>query len=164
NFRGLRWWRVLLAGFFLALALYHVRAVPFFAAVAAPVLALNVQEVVARWREANPPRRRDPLLSLARAFGFLLLRVLLATGYVGPAGAGGRPHRPVHAGPREHSVHHARPVHGPGPGGQPRQGLGATPPGRDSGGLRPGGNSPRVRRPEARRRPAGLRPAGAGAG
>src|SRR6185369_12128047 len=54
NLRGIRWWRVLIVGAFLGLALYHLRAVPFFAFVAAPILALNVQEAVVRWREAKP--------------------------------------------------------------------------------------------------------------
>lgn len=83
NLRGFRWWRALAAGFFLVLSLYHARAVPFFAVVAAPIIALNFQEAVARRRELKPLKRRDPLVSLGRFLGFLMLVVLLAAGYVG---------------------------------------------------------------------------------
>lgn len=81
NFRGFRFWRGLLAGVFVALSVYHQRAAPFFAVVAAPIMALNFQEAVLRY--AQPGRRRDPLVELGRAFTFLALLLLLPAGYVG---------------------------------------------------------------------------------
>jgi hypothetical protein len=36
-----RWWRVMVWAFFVLLSLYHARAIPFFAVVAAPITALN---------------------------------------------------------------------------------------------------------------------------
>jgi hypothetical protein len=81
NYRGVRWWRVLLAVFFLALSLWHVRAVPFFAVIAAPILSLNLQEA-ARRREAVG-HKRDPLAPVGQFFAFALLMGLLVAGWPG---------------------------------------------------------------------------------
>lgn len=45
---GWRWWRGLVWLAFLLLSAYHARAIPFFAVVAAPITALNLQDYVAR--------------------------------------------------------------------------------------------------------------------
>jgi tetratricopeptide (TPR) repeat protein len=56
NRAGLRWWRGLVFGALLLLSAYDARNIPFFAVVAAPVLALNFQEAAARARRAGPGR------------------------------------------------------------------------------------------------------------
>jgi tetratricopeptide (TPR) repeat protein len=43
-FRGWRWWRLLVWMAFALLAAYRVRCIPFFAVVAAPITALNLQD------------------------------------------------------------------------------------------------------------------------
>jgi hypothetical protein len=48
NSAGWRWWRGLVWVAFLLLGLYHGRAIPFFALVSAPILALNFQDFAAR--------------------------------------------------------------------------------------------------------------------
>lgn len=75
EFRNLRWWRVVLFAFFLALSAWHLRAVPFFAAVAAPVMALNFQDALRRWRVAA---LADVRLERARQHGLTAGRLLTA--------------------------------------------------------------------------------------
>jgi hypothetical protein len=48
NSAGWRWWRGLIWAAFLLLSLYHARAIPFFALVSAPIMALNFQDFAAR--------------------------------------------------------------------------------------------------------------------
>src|SRR5262249_36581106 len=78
--------RALLVCFFLALSLYQQRAAPFFAIVAAPVIALNSQETMKRYR---PLRRRDPLPQFGAAFTFLVLLALFPAAWVGKLHAKG---------------------------------------------------------------------------
>jgi hypothetical protein len=47
SFRTWRWWRLALWLSFAALSLYHARAIPFFAVVAAPITALNLLDFAA---------------------------------------------------------------------------------------------------------------------
>jgi hypothetical protein len=51
NWRG---WRITVWGFFAALAIYHVRAVPFFAVVGGSIAALNFQDAVTHFLGATP--------------------------------------------------------------------------------------------------------------
>ena len=74
EYSNLRWARVLPFGFFLALSLWHQRAVPFFAVVAAPVMALNFQDALRRLRTAPADYR----LALARQRGLTTGRVAAA--------------------------------------------------------------------------------------
>src|SRR5262249_42865776 len=81
NFRGYRAWRGLLVLFFLALSAWNVRAVPFFAIVAAPIVALNIQEFARR--RAASVKGHDPLPQLGRAFAYIVVFVLLVTAWPG---------------------------------------------------------------------------------
>jgi hypothetical protein len=84
NARRFRAWRALLVLAFLGLAMFHARALPFFAVVAGPVLALNLQEAAARLNALpGGERRTAPLAILGRGFGFLLLLAGLATAWPG---------------------------------------------------------------------------------
>jgi hypothetical protein len=47
DMKRIRWWRVVVFTAFAALAIWRLRAVPFFAIVAGPIVALNVQDYLA---------------------------------------------------------------------------------------------------------------------
>jgi hypothetical protein len=88
NHRSLRSWRLLLVVFFLALSVWHGRAIPFFAVVAAPILALNFQEAARRHTVLG--FKRDPVGTMGRFFGSVLLLGLLVVGW--PGWLQSRPH------------------------------------------------------------------------
>jgi hypothetical protein len=73
-FTGWRWWRITLWLAFLLLGVYQVRALPFFAVVAAAITALNWQDVLASRFGTGP--RLDPLWK-AWSLGGRLLTLLL---------------------------------------------------------------------------------------
>lgn len=49
NHRDWRGWRIVVWAAFAALGIYHARSIPFFAIVAGPITALNLQDAVARY-------------------------------------------------------------------------------------------------------------------
>lgn len=80
---GWRSWRLPVWLGFFALSVWSVRALPFFAVVAGPILALNLQDFVRRF-DAASPRRDDLLLArLGRAATLLLLFGLLIAAWPG---------------------------------------------------------------------------------
>lgn len=85
NASGLRWWRVFVFVPFLVLTVVWARAVPFFAVVAAPIAALNLQDFAAR--RVDRAARAEAGLgvgSLAgRAATLVVLLALLALAWPG---------------------------------------------------------------------------------
>jgi hypothetical protein len=75
NLSGWRWWRVLMWSAFAVFGAYHARSIPFFAVVAGPIMALNLQDAIARRFSARREKRYVPSIwSLAgRALSVLLL-------------------------------------------------------------------------------------------
>ncbi|MBI1917009.1 MAG: hypothetical protein HYS12_20055 [Planctomycetes bacterium] len=82
NYNNLRWWRVLLFGFFLLLSAVAGRAVPFFAVIAGLVMALNFHELSERQQAARGGRERRERAG-GRALVGLALLLLLAAGWSG---------------------------------------------------------------------------------
>jgi tetratricopeptide (TPR) repeat protein len=54
NHRDWRGWRILVWAVFAALGIYHARSIPFFAIVAGPITALNLQDAVVRYYGLAP--------------------------------------------------------------------------------------------------------------
>lgn len=84
NYRHLRWARLLPFALFLVLSALNARSVPFFAVVAGPLLALNVQDAVRRAASAARPRRapRQGLVA-GRVLSIVVLLGLLAVAWPG---------------------------------------------------------------------------------
>src|SRR5262249_45279133 len=84
EYRHLRWARLLPFAFFLVLGARYARAVPFFAVVAGPVMALNFQDAARRRAAAaGRPAARHPGLAAGRVLTALGLLGLLAAAWVG---------------------------------------------------------------------------------
>ncbi len=79
NREGRPWGRALLWGALLALALYQARAIPFFAVVAAPVMALNFQEGARRLAAARHDTEWEATTALKVLTVFAGLLVLVAS-------------------------------------------------------------------------------------
>jgi hypothetical protein len=84
-FAGCRWWRLTIWLAFLLLSGYQVRAIPFFAVVAAPITALNWQDVLAG-RFGTLPRVDRPWKAWSLAGRVLTL--LLGVGLLAAAWSG----------------------------------------------------------------------------
>ncbi|HEX5269456.1 MAG TPA: hypothetical protein VFW33_03165, partial [Gemmataceae bacterium] len=83
NREGRPWGRALLWGGLLALALYQARAIPFFAVVAAPLMALNFQEAARRTASrTGAGTETTPVLEGLTAVAGLLLLVAAWPGWL----------------------------------------------------------------------------------
>jgi hypothetical protein len=84
NYRAICWWRVLVFGLFLLLGIVRVALIPFFAVVAAPIMALNFHDFAARFL-ADPGRERAWRSGLVggRVLSLLVLGLLLAAAWPG---------------------------------------------------------------------------------
>lgn len=92
---GWRWWRALIWLAFFLLSLYHARAIPFFAVVAGPIAALNLQDFAARtWGLAARAEGPWPLWSLGgravTVLAVLALTILSWPGWLQAAPREGR--------------------------------------------------------------------------
>jgi hypothetical protein len=97
NYQSLRWSRALVFAAFAMLSLYHARAVPFFAVVAAPITSLNFLDLAARLvgPEVEPESLR-PRWGAGRAAALLAAAALVVccvAGWTQP-----RPHERYHLG------------------------------------------------------------------
>jgi tetratricopeptide (TPR) repeat protein len=81
--QGRRSWRLPVWLGLFALSAWSVRAVPFFAVAAGPILALNVQDLASRPRSAGPGRDAFFLARLGRAAAILVLLGLLVAAWPG---------------------------------------------------------------------------------
>jgi hypothetical protein len=85
NRRGWRWWRALIWVAFAALSAYHMRSVPFFAVVAAPIMALNFQDALSARRAGKHAAAalHSPWPIAGRVVSALLLAIVVAAAWPG---------------------------------------------------------------------------------
>jgi tetratricopeptide (TPR) repeat protein len=81
--RSQRWPHVLVLGAFLLLSFLHVAAVPFFAVVAGPLVALSLQEFVAWRAQLSSPGAPRPAAFWGRLATVLALAALVVTAWPG---------------------------------------------------------------------------------
>jgi hypothetical protein len=94
--RALASWRLVVWVPFAVLAAWQARAIPFFAVVAAPITALNLQDFLAQRQSAAVPGRTASLGALAgRGLLSLALLALVALAWPGWLAGPGRQERPV---------------------------------------------------------------------
>lgn len=84
NLRGVRWWRVAVYVPFAILAACWMRAVPYFAIIAGPVMALNFQDFAVQWAVRGPAKvGRFPKPLVGRLGTVLALGILIALAWPG---------------------------------------------------------------------------------